>query len=272
MASCLLRAILAVILALSASGFSFTSVNALRNVVDLRASHARVASRPKIVGSRVRHVVKAVVQDSTRKPILITGNNIDVTEPLMDYTNKKIGRVVDKLGGIVTKVDVHLSVIKNPRVAAAHVVEVTVFAKGTVIRAGEASDNMYSSIDLVSDIIARKLRKYKDRSISSKRSRQSLTEKTDGDADEFIESSEMDENAEDDDVDIYDQDGMPSIDMSIVKNKSFPMPPCSLEDAIIALEYIDHDFYVFRNIESGEINVVYKRNHGGLGLIQPESK
>jgi putative sigma-54 modulation protein len=239
--------------------------------VDFRASNARVAARPQAMGSRTKHVLKAVVQDSGRKPVLITGNNIDVTPSLMDYTNKKIGKVVDKLGGIVTKVDAHLSVIKNPRVEAAHVAEVTVFAKGTVIRAGEASDNMYASIDLVTDIMARKLRKYKERNVSQKRSRPSYSDLGEG-IEELPEPEESVEASgdEEEDVDSYGEDGLPVVDMSIVKRKSFPMPPCTVEDAIIALEYIDHDFYVFRNSESGEVNVVYKRNHGGLGHIQPE--
>lgn len=72
------------------------------------------------------------------------------------------------------QVDVHLSVNKNPRVADSHIAEVTVYAKGTIIRATEKSDSMYASIDLVTDRMARKLRKYKERGLSQKRHRAPL--------------------------------------------------------------------------------------------------
>jgi putative sigma-54 modulation protein len=75
---------------------------------------------------------------------------------------------------LLLQVDVHLVVNKNPRVSESDRAEVTVFAKGTVIRATESSDSMYASIDLVTDTIARKLRKYKERNVTQKRSRTSL--------------------------------------------------------------------------------------------------
>jgi len=63
---------------------------------------------------------------------------------------------------------------------------------------------------------------------------------------------------------------VPEVDMSLVKKKSFPMDPISVEEAVLCLEYIDHDFYVFKNKENGKIGVVYKRGSGGVGLIEPE--
>ena len=57
---------------------------------------------------------------------------------------------------------------------------------------------------------------------------------------------------------------------ALVRRKSFPMPPITVADAIVCLDYIDHDFYVFRNVDTDEVNVVYKRNSGGVGLIEPE--
>ena len=61
-----------------------------------------------------------------------------------------------------------------------------------------------------------------------------------------------------------------NVDMSVVKPKSFPMPPITVEEAVLCLYYIDHPFYVFRNKDTNEINVVYKRNSGGVGHIMPE--
>ncbi|KAG5193143.1 ribosomal protein rpS22, plastidal [Tribonema minus] len=219
---------------------------------------------PALASTGSRQVLKAVMQDSARKPVLITGNNIDVTPALMDYVNKKMDKVVEKLGGVVTKVDVHLSVNKNPRIADGHVAEVTCYAKGTIIRATEHTDSMYSSIDLVSDRMGRKLRKYKERSLTQKRSRTSISEAA-GEVEEAFTPDSADGGEPD-----YADDGLPHVDMSVVKSKSFPMPPCTVEDAVTALEYIDHDFYVFRNSATSEVNVVYKRNHGGVGHIQPE--
>ncbi|CAN0102406.1 unnamed protein product, partial [Hapterophycus canaliculatus] len=62
------------------------------------------------------------------------------------------------------------------------------------------------------------------------------------------------------------------VDMSIVKNKSFPMPAIGVEEAVMCLDYIGHDFYLFRNVDTNEVNVVYKRKSGGVGLIQPEAE
>ncbi|KAG5189344.1 ribosomal protein S30Ae/sigma 54 modulation protein [Tribonema minus] len=212
-----------------------------------------------------RHILKAVMQDSTRKPVLITGNNIDLTPALNEYVNKKMDKVVEKLGGVVTKVDVHLSVNRNPRVADSHIAEVTVFAKGATLRAAEKTDSMYASIDLVTDSMARKLRKYKERSLTQKRHRAPLSEIA-GESEAKWTSDDGDEEEEG----FEGGDGVPRVDMSVVKKKEFPMPPCTVEDAVVAMAYIDHDFYVFRNSATGEINVVYKRNHGGVGHIQPE--
>ncbi|MCZ8192692.1 MAG: ribosome-associated translation inhibitor RaiA, partial [Microcystis sp. LE19-338.1B] len=94
--------------------------------------------------------------------LLIQGNNIAVTEPIHDYVEQKLEKAVKHFNGITTKVDVHLSVEKNARIPDRHKAEVTVYANGTVIRAQEGSENLYASIDLVSDKIARQLRKYKE--------------------------------------------------------------------------------------------------------------
>ena len=60
--------------------------------------------------------------------------------------------------------------------------------------------------------------------------------------------------------------------IALVRRKSFPMPPITTADAIVCLDYIDHDFYVFRNVDTDEVNVVYKRNSGGVGLIEPGTR
>merc|ERR1712071_46608 len=136
--------------------------------------------------------------------------------------------------------------------------------KGTVIRTSEASPDMYASIDLVSDRLARKLRKYKERRLEGWHGGPNMGENIANVLDSIIEDEET-ESTTDEFVD-------PEAP-TITKIKSFDLSkPISVDEAVFALDYIDHDFYVFRDAESGEVSVVYKRNSGGLGLIQPQQE
>jgi putative sigma-54 modulation protein len=94
--------------------------------------------------------------------ILIHGKNLELTGPLKEYTEAKIEKATHHYKDIVKEVDIHLSIEKNPRVSF-QTAEVTIFANGTIIRAEEKTENLYSSIDLVSNKLCRKLRKYKER-------------------------------------------------------------------------------------------------------------
>ena len=94
--------------------------------------------------------------------ILIHGKNLELTGALKEYTEAKIEKATHHYKDIVKEADVHLSIEKNPRVSF-QTAEVTIFANGTVIRAEEKTENLYSSIDLVSNKLCRKLRKYKER-------------------------------------------------------------------------------------------------------------
>mmetsp|Transcript_15703 Transcript_15703/g.28568 ORF Transcript_15703/g.28568 Transcript_15703/m.28568 type:complete len:242 (-) Transcript_15703:267-992(-) len=198
-------------------------------------------------------------------PIIITGNNIDVTPALSDYVNKKLSNTVGKLTstGIVLDCDVHLSVNKNPKVKDSHRVEVTTSLKGTTIRSTESSPDMYASIDLVADRLARKLRKYKERRVEGHHGGSNMGENLSQALNELETDEDVVEEAPEEFVD-------PEAPV-ITKIKSFDLSkPISVEEAIFALDYIDHDFYVFRDGANDEISVVYKRNAGGVGLIQPQ--
>ncbi|CAM9688470.1 unnamed protein product [Sphacelaria rigidula] len=211
-----------------------------------------------------------VAQDSRKAPILVTGNNMEVTEPLKEYVEKKVVNVLDKLGSTVSKVDVHLSVNKNPRVSDNHNTEVTVFAKNHVIRATESSTNMYASVDLVSDRIKRKLRRFKERAVDVRRHKQHLGDVSAEVVEASADIAELEAETKSEEDPYEDKYGS-LVDMSVVKKKSFPMPPIAVDEAVMCLDYIDHDFYLFRNAETKEVNVVYKRKGGGVGLIEPES-
>ncbi len=189
--------------------------------------------------------------------LLIHGRNLDVTPAIRDYTETKISRAITHFGDMVKEADVHLSVARNPRVPQ-QIVEVTMFANGTVIRAQERSENLYASIDLVANKLSRQLHRYKDR----------LHERSHGP----VHRSARDEEA--------GAATLPPPGSSLtdgkeaelpsrgVRRKYFEMPSMDLEEALHQLEMVDHDFYVFRDAGSGQIQVVYRRNHGGFGVIQ----
>ncbi|MDV3001166.1 MAG: Ribosome hibernation promotion factor [Chroococcopsis gigantea SAG 12.99] len=186
--------------------------------------------------------------------LLIQGNNIVVTEAIHDYVDQKIDKAVKHYNGMTTKVDVHLSVEKNARIPDRHKAEVTVYADGTVIRAQEGSDNLYASIDLVADKIARQLRKYKERLVDKKTRAGVKTA-------EVVADKEV--------TATLIGDRVPELPHEVVRMKYFAMPAMSIDEALIQLQLVDHDFYMFRNKDTNEINVIYQRNHGGFGVIQP---
>jgi len=186
--------------------------------------------------------------------LLIQGNNITVTDSIHDYVQQKLEKAVKHFQNITTKVDVHLSVARNSRINDKHKAEVTVYANGTVIRAQEGSENLYASIDMVSDKIARQLRKYKEKQLAKKNHAQVK-------AGDIVEEEPVQ-------TDLIG-DRAPELPSEVVRMKYFAMPPMSVQEALEQLQLVDHDFYMFLNKETNEINVIYIRNHGGYGVIQP---
>lgn len=184
--------------------------------------------------------------------LLIQGNNITITEAIHDYVEQKLEKSIKHFEALTSKIDVHLSVERNPRINEKHKIEVTVYANGSVIRAQEGSESLYASVDLVADKIARQLRKYKERQLNQK-------------AHVRTGSVVTGEPVEDNLI----GDRTPSLPPEVVRVKYFGMPPMTIEQALENLQLVDHDFYMFRNQQSNEINVIYKRNHGGFGVIQP---
>ena len=190
--------------------------------------------------------------------MLIHGRNLEITPALRDYTQSKLERATAHFGETVREADVHLSVARNPRIPQ-QTAEVTVFANGTVIRAQERSENLYASIDLVAGKLARQLRRWKERHSDHHHShghRASSTPSTDAvSADSQVDASLLEGR----EAELPDPG---------VRRKYFAMPPMGLEEARRQLDVIDHDFYLFREQDSGELQVIYRRNHGGYGVIQ----
>ncbi len=172
--------------------------------------------------------------------ITISGRNIELTDGLKAAVEEKIGKL-EKYFTPETDVYVTLSVEKERQK-----IEVTIPVKGNIIRSEQVSNDMYVSIDLVEEIIERQLKKYKNKIIAQKQSASSFRK-------EFIEK----------DVDADDE-------IKIIRTKRFGMKPMYPEDACVQMELLGHDFFVFINAESDQVNVVYKRKGGTYGLIEPE--
>ena len=170
----------------------------------------------------------------------ITGKNIEVTEGLRSAIIEKIGKL-DKYFSTEMDATVTLSVEKERQK-----IEVTIPVKGNIIRAEEVSNDMYVSIDLVEEIIERQLRRYKTKLVDAKQAAAEFS-KT------YIEKD-------------YDDDA----EVKIVRSKRFGIKPMNPEEACVQMELLQHNFYVFLNSETDEVNVVYKRKNNTYGLIEPE--
>ena len=170
----------------------------------------------------------------------ITGRNVNVTPGIRKAVEEKIGKL-DRYFNPDTEVIVTLSVQKDRQK-----IEVTIPVKGNLIRAEESSSDMYVSIDLVEEVIERQLKKYKNKIIDKKQSAQAFS-------DFFINEETEDEE-----------------ETQIVKTKRFGIKPMDPEEACVQMELLNHNFYVFLNAETEEVNVVYKRKGHSYGLIEPE--
>ena len=190
--------------------------------------------------------------------LLIHGRNLEITPALRDYTQTTLERATSHFGDAVREADVHLSVARNPRVPQ-QTAEVTVFANGTVIRAQERSENLYASIDLAAGKLARQLRRWKERHSDHHHSHGHSASHTPS-TDVLNNESPVEESLL--------QGREAELPNPGVRRKYFAMPPMGLDEALRQLDLIDHDFYLFREKDSHQLQVIYRRNHGGYGVIQ----
>ncbi len=190
--------------------------------------------------------------------LLIHGRNLEVTPALREYTQSKLEKAIHHFGEMVKEADVHLSVAKNPRVPH-QTAEVTVFANGTVIRAQERSQNLYASIDLVANKLSRQLRRYKERHSDHHHSPGHSASATPA-TEEVLEEKSIDGSLL--------EGKEPKIPSPGIRRKYFSMNPMNIEEARHQLDLIDHDFYVFKDSISEQLQVIYRRKQGGYGVIQ----
>lgn len=170
----------------------------------------------------------------------VSGKNIEITNGLREAVIDKLSKL-ERYFTPDTEVNVTLSVEKERQR-----IEVTIPIKGTIIRAEQVSNDMYASIDLVEAVLERQLRKYKNKIVDQKQSAKALSQV-------FLEEETGDED-----------------EIKIVRSKRFAIKPMDIEEACVQMELLGHDFFVFRNAETDEVNVVYKRKGNTYGLIEPE--
>ena len=175
--------------------------------------------------------------------IIISGKNIDITDGLRQAVEDKLSKL-ERYFTPETDIIVTLSIEKERQK-----IEVTIPVKGNIIRCEQVSNGMYVSIDLVEEVIERQLKKYKNKIIDQKQSAPSL---------QNFQKEYIEKEIEDDE------------DVKIIRTKRFGMKPMYPEDACVQMELLGHNFFVFQNAETEEVNVVYKRKGNTYGLIEPE--
>ncbi|ABG04583.1 sigma 54 modulation protein / SSU ribosomal protein S30P [Rubrobacter xylanophilus DSM 9941] len=185
--------------------------------------------------------------------IVVKGRNIPVTDSLERYAVEKVERVRKFFDDdrSVARAEVELIHERNPSIAASEVAETTLFINGAVLKAREASEDMYASIDRMSDKLERQVKRYRGRQVDRWHGRLKNHEGARAEPQPFVAEEEED------------------IEPRIVRTKQFQMKPMSAEEAVLQMELLDHDFFVFTNADTGDINVVYRRRDGNYGLIEP---
>lgn len=175
--------------------------------------------------------------------MIIRGKNITVTDALKSYVQKRLGKL-DKYFDTETEAQVCLSVTREN-----NIIEVTILLNGMILRGEEVTPDMYASIDLVVDKLEKQIEKYKtklNRNLRQKAVRLLKTEP----------ALKTDEEEKD--------------EPKVVRVKRFAMKPMTLEEAILQMNLLSHDFFVFFNAETEDVNVIYKRKDGNYGHIEPE--
>jgi len=173
----------------------------------------------------------------------VRGKNIVVTPALKDYIEKKV-QTITKQFKVVGDICAVMRVEKEQ-----HIVEITVPASGIVLRAQESTKDMYSSIDSCVDKIQRQIHKYKTRL---------MRRKYNNFREEFVAASPKDEA----------DDG----EFKVVRNKKYVLRPMNLQEAIMQMNLLNHDFFVYSDDITENVSVVYRRKDGDYGLIAPDLK
>ncbi len=175
---------------------------------------------------------------------IISGKNIEITKALREATIAKLNKM-EKYFGPDNEAQITMSVQK-----LRHIIEVSIPIKGNIIRAEVSAESMYTAIDNVVDVLERQLLRHKNKLITKHRN--AGTFKMD-----FVTETTSEKKLDDNKIDV-------------VRTKRFEMKPMDVEEACMEMDLLGHNFFVFRNRDTDEVNVVYKRKQGTYGLIEPE--
>ena len=186
--------------------------------------------------------------------LTVKGRNLVLTDAISAYATEKMGRLGKYLAN-GSRCEVELWTEKNPSISDNQVVEATIFTKGPVIRAKEASPDMHASIDLVFAKLERQVKKYRGKIVARYQEAPKEALASEG----FMLPEEAEE--------VEEETAIPRI----VKSKHFMVKPMTPEEAALQMELVGHDFYVFTSSETNETAVVYRRRDGDYGLIEAQS-
>lgn len=177
----------------------------------------------------------------------IRGENIEVTPALRNYVEKKIGRLERYFDTTpASPVNVNMQVINNQQI-----IEITIPMPQLLLRAEESNTDMYAAIDLVVEKLERQIRKHKTKVNKKFRQEGSLKYMFRNDLEEGAKLEEEDE-------------------LEVVRTKRFSLKPMDTEEAILQMDMLGHNFFVYSNAVNGDTNVVYRRKDGKYGLIEPQ--
>jgi putative sigma-54 modulation protein len=170
----------------------------------------------------------------------VKGRGVEVTEAIRSYAEKRLAKLERQLPD--PEIELQLSSQHNPSIRETHVAEATVWTKGPVLRASESSQDMRASIDRLVDKLERQVTRYREKRGRGRRPGRQAPD----------EGLQMPEEPQ------------------IVRTKQFAVKPMNAEEAVLQLELVGHDFFVFQNAETLEVNVVYRRRDSNYGLIEPQ--
>jgi putative sigma-54 modulation protein len=183
---------------------------------------------------------------------VIKSKNLELDEKIKSYVERKIKNKIEKVLDKIIKLEVKFMFEKNPRINMNNIVEVTVFTNGSVIKATDSGTDVFEAVDKVNGKLERQVKKYREKLISRGRKGNNLKEAS-GPVENNPKTLAWDGQAR----------------KTIVKTKTFALKPIPPEEAVLEMELLGHDFFVFINSETGRTAVVYRRKDNNYGLIEP---
>lgn len=182
--------------------------------------------------------------------LLVTGRNMEISEYLDQYVAKKVGKL-DRYLPTITEARVDLSATNSKTAGKLYTAQVTIRAGRAILRSEERSNDIFAAIDAVVDTINRQIARYKGKRLDRWRGR------AEGAAVKALHLEELEELEEEEEP-------------AVVRRKRFQVLPMDEQEAIEQMELLGHDFFIFDNAETGELNVVYRRRDGNYGVLEPE--